>query len=136
MRKIHLPLIVLITTIFLGMPLMSLADFVPESKDGATGFIPLYKGDCDKAGLNCGESDDTSSLAETIFKIINAGLILVAAAALVAIIIGGIYYIISMGDTNKTETAKKAILYAVIGLIVVGLSLAIVKFTQGILEGK
>lgn len=74
------------------------------------------------------------SLSDAILAVINAFLIFVTIAAIVMIIIGGIRYIVSQGDDRGTEVAKKTILYAVIGLIVVGLSLAIVTFVQSALD--
>jgi hypothetical protein len=86
--------------------------------------------DCGDLGIKC-EKATASSLSSEILKIINAGLILVSITAVIMIVYGGIKYIISMGDDKDTEKAKHIILYAVIGLIVVGLATAIVDFTFG-----
>ena len=48
--------------------------------------------------------------------------------AVVAIIIGGLRYILSQGNEKAIEGAKNTILYAVIGLIVAVLAYAIVNF--------
>ena len=44
------------------------------------------------------------------------------------LLIGGIKYVISGGDSKKVTDAKNTILYAIIGLIVAFLSYAIVNF--------
>jgi hypothetical protein len=47
--------------------------------------------------------------------------------AFFAIIWGGVTYMISIGDDQKTALAKKTILYATIGLVVIGLAGMIVN---------
>jgi hypothetical protein len=47
------------------------------------------------------------------------------------IIIGGLKYITSSGDSNNITSAKNTILYAIIGLVVVALAQFIVKFVLG-----
>lgn len=54
--------------------------------------------------------------------------ILVGAAAVVVIIIGGIRYVIASGDPSNLNGAKNAILFALIGLLVAGFAQAIVVF--------
>src|SRR5687768_12108949 len=62
-----------------------------------------------------------NDLVGAIIFIINWLLVLAALAALVFLIIGGIQYIVSRGDEEAASTAKNTILYAIIGLIVIGL---------------
>lgn len=52
---------------------------------------------------------------------------LIPVLALAVVIAGGIYYIISLGDEKKTAKAKAIILYAIVGLIIIGLSVLIVN---------
>jgi uncharacterized membrane protein YjfL (UPF0719 family) len=44
------------------------------------------------------------------------------------IIVGGIKYVISNGDSSKVKSAKDTIMYSVVGLVVALLAYAIVKF--------
>ena len=57
---------------------------------------------------------------------------LVALAAgvisIVVVIIGGIEYITSGGDSTKVNNAKNVVLYAIIGLVIITLAQAIVVF--------
>lgn len=53
---------------------------------------------------------------------------IVGVAAVIVIIVAGINYMMSQGDSSKVQTAKNAIIYAVIGLIVVSLARALVGF--------
>jgi hypothetical protein len=48
--------------------------------------------------------------------------------AVIAIIIGGIRYTTSNGDSSQIKAAKDTVLYAVIGLIVVIMAAAITRF--------
>ena len=61
-------------------------------------------------------------------NIINVMLFVVGAIAVIMIIIGGIRYIVSAGDSNAVQGAKNTIMYAIIGLIVAVLAYALVNF--------
>lgn len=54
--------------------------------------------------------------------------IIVGLISVFMIITGGLKYITSGGDSSKVGEAKNAILYAVIGLVVVGIAQIIVQF--------
>lgn len=54
--------------------------------------------------------------------------ILVGIAAVVTIIIAGLRFVLAMGDSNTATTARNAILYAVIGLIIALMSQALITF--------
>jgi len=68
-------------------------------------------------------------LIDAITAIVNIFLILAALTAAVFLVLGGVRYITSRGDEDEAAAAKNTILYAVIGLIVIGLSAAVVNFT-------
>lgn len=64
-----------------------------------------------------------------IFKqVTNTILYVVGIIAVVMLIIGGIKYLLSGGDSKKVTDAKNTVLYAIIGLVVCFLSFAIVNF--------
>jgi len=77
----------------------------------------------------CGSQGD--DLPTMIKSVVNVLLYIVAIIAVVAIIIGGIRYTTSNGDSSAIKAAKDTILYAVIGLVVAILSFAIVNFVIG-----
>lgn len=61
-------------------------------------------------------------------NVINIALFIIGALAVLMLIIGGIRYTISGGDTAAVTAAKNTILYAIIGIIVAILAYAIVNF--------
>ena len=64
-----------------------------------------------------------------VFKqITNTILYIVGILAVIMLIIGGIRYVVSGGDSKKVTDAKNTILYAIIGLIICFLAYAIVNF--------
>lgn len=62
---------------------------------------------------------DVEELVEGVVSIILA---FVSILAVAVVIIGGVMYLLSGGDEAKAEKAKKLILAAVIGLIVIGIA--------------
>jgi hypothetical protein len=73
----------------------------------------------------------TGTLLGTVGTIINTLFIVAGAVAVIIMIMGGIRYITSTGDSKRIQAAKDTILYAVIGLVVVILGRAIVGFVIG-----
>lgn len=81
----------------------------------------------------CPEWDTNSQLSkgnlmETLQLIINVVVGIVGFVAVVMIIMGGISFVTSQGDSSKVAKARNTILYGVVGLIVVLLAFAIVNF--------
>lgn len=64
------------------------------------------------------------------------GWLLVAAGALAVLfmIIGGIRYIISAGNPTQTEAAKKTIIYALVGVVVIALSTFMINAVIGLVN--
>ena len=67
-----------------------------------------------------------NNVISIIFRVINLIFALVSTIALFAIIWGGIMYILALGDESRVAKAKRILLYAIIGLIIVLLGQAIV----------
>ena len=73
--------------------------------------------------------DDAKTKVNTLLTtVINIFSLIVGVVAVIMIIIGGLKYITSGGESTNITGAKNTILYAVIGLVVVALSQFIVKF--------
>lgn len=67
-------------------------------------------------------------LRQVILDLLFAVLVFMGLAAVVVIVIAGIWLVVSVGDESAKEKAKKIILYAVVGLIIISLAAAIVLF--------
>ena len=81
-----------------------------------------------KAASGCPNAGTADELPHVVTNIIN-GIILVAGfIAVVFIVVGGIQYMTSVGDSAKTKKAKDTLLYSCIGLIICALAFAIVNF--------
>ena len=78
-------------------------------------------------------SSNENDLATVITNILNAVIAVSGLVAVVFIIVGGINYMTSAGETQKLEKSKKTILYAVIGLAVCALSFAIVNWAINVI---
>jgi hypothetical protein len=64
-----------------------------------------------------------------IFRTItNVLLFLIGAISVIMLIIGGIRYVVSGGDSTAVQNAKNTILYAIVGVVVAILAYAVVNF--------
>ena len=61
-------------------------------------------------------------------QITNTILYIVGIVAVIMLIIGGIRYVVSGGDSKKVTDAKNTVLYAIIGLVIAVFAYAIVNF--------
>lgn len=64
----------------------------------------------------------------TFRTITNVMLFLVGAISVIMLIIGGIRYVVSGGDSTAVQNAKNTILYAIVGIVVALLAYAVVSF--------
>jgi hypothetical protein len=88
-----------------------------------------------KNAANCAKSDDqgatlfgTGGIFQTITNVL---LFIIGAISVIMLIIGGIRYTISGGDSAAVTSAKNTILYAIVGIIVALLAYAVVNFVLG-----
>lgn len=70
----------------------------------------------------------TSSVNKIIKTVINILSFVVGVVSVIMIIIGGLKYVTSGGDSNSISSAKNTILYALVGLVIVALAQVIVMF--------
>lgn len=79
----------------------------------------------------CNLPDDVKEdepLMDTVVRIINIVVGVVGVISVASIVIGGIYFVISLGDSAKITRAKNAVLYGVVGVVIAVLAFAIVNF--------
>ncbi|MBA3758549.1 hypothetical protein H0X10_02865 [Candidatus Saccharibacteria bacterium] len=91
----------------------------------------LDQGTCldTSSDAGCGDQGDAESRVNEIIRlVINIFSLIVGVIAVIMIIIGGLKYITSGGDSSNVSGAKNTILYAIIGLVIVALAQVIVRF--------
>lgn len=71
---------------------------------------------------------NTRPINNAIATVINILSFIGGVIAVIMIIIGGLKFITSGGDSNAISSAKKTVLYAVIGLVIIALAQSIVRF--------
>lgn len=76
---------------------------------------------------------DITSIVRVAVNILS---ILVGVAAVIMIIIGGLKYITSNGDSNAISSAKNTIIYAIVGLVIVATAQFIVQFVLNKITAK
>lgn len=121
----------LIMTLSLTMAIFSMAVLtVPQpavalfesSRDSACGGVAL-----DDNPQTC-DSKAGDTINRLITQILNLISFVAGIAAVVMIIVAGVKFITSQGESANIASARNTILYAIIGLVVVGLSQFIVRF--------
>lgn len=82
---------------------------------------------------SCLFGTETGCTGQTpLFKTItNVLLFIIGAVSVIMLIIGGIRYTVSQGDSTAIQNAKNTILYAIIGIVVAILAFALVNFVIG-----
>lgn len=78
------------------------------------------------------DGTDTDSIRSGILRVLEIILSFMALIAVIIIVIAGIRLVISQGEEQEKDKAKKTIFYAIIGLVVILLAQAIVGFVESI----
>ncbi len=120
-----------LTRAFIGVAIVGLAKLIVDAMYvafmGTTGSFDSL--DCVHSDA-CAGGDASTILMNALRWFIGTG----SFVALIYIVVGGIGYLTSGGDPGKLQKAKNTILYAVVGLIVTGLSQIIVTFVFNIVN--
>lgn len=87
--------------------------------------IAVAKIDAQKNGITPVDANNV------IVSVLNTVYFISGAAAVIIIIIAGILYTISDGDSAKISKAKNAILYAIVGLVIIMGAFVITGFISG-----
>lgn len=86
---------------------------------------------CQVIGGNCAELTGEQGLSggtPVVANAINVALGLLGGVAVIMLIVGGLRYILSQGESSKVAQAKNTIMYAVIGIVLAIFSYAIVIY--------
>ncbi|MBP7114414.1 MAG: hypothetical protein KBA40_03100 [Candidatus Peribacteraceae bacterium] len=110
--------------------LLSTFAFVPKAMAQVYGGCGILCGISSASGLT--GLTTATSISELVFKIINFILDIALLLAVLAIIIAGLYLITSQGEEGQKDKAKKIIFYAIIGVLLILFSRAIVMLINSI----
>ena len=119
-----LPAVLAITGVIALVP-------VQLSYAGPADQIKTGVGDVGGGGKDCKDDKGNAiacTLGDQVKTVVNILLYMLGAIAVVMIVIGGIRYATSNGESSSIKSAKDTILYAVIGLVVAIMAYAIVNF--------
>lgn len=114
-RKIKL-LVSSVSVMMMTVPVMALAQFEVPS-DGKAGDLPV------------------ASITEIITAVMNWILGLVGILGVIGFAIAGILYLTAAGDDNRIQTAKNAMMYSIIGVVVALVGLVAIQAIETILGG-
>ena len=92
------------------------------AKGSACGGVALS---ADSSTCDATAEKKANSLLGTVLNIFS---VVVGVIAVVMIMVGGLKYITSQGDSTQTNSAKETVLYAAIGLVIVAMAQIIVQF--------
>ncbi len=118
-----------IPVLMLVFSLMGLAVFTPSAR-AATAQDQILSG-IDEACASGACASDDSTIDNTVISVINIISGAVGVISVIMIIIGGLKYTSSQGDSSGISSAKNTIIYALVGLVVVVLAQVIVRFVVG-----
>lgn len=84
----------------------------------------------DSAGANqsCTTGTGTNRLSTTLSTVLNIISLIAGVIAVIMIIISGVRFMTSGGDPQQAGSARQALIYAVVGIVIVALSQVIVRF--------
>ncbi len=108
--------------LFLSPALVSAGPF-DAAKEQACQGLEFSEGD----STSCNDSDG-EKINSTVTSAINMLSLVVGVVAVIMVIVGGLKYVTSQGDSGGITSAKNTILYAVVGLIIVALAQVMVRF--------
>lgn len=109
------------------------AEFDKGLQDGATSA----QGKDQEGSAACLFGGEAGCAGDGIFKTVtNVLLFIIGAISVIMLIIGGIRYVVSGGDSGAVTSAKNTILYAIVGIVVAILAYALVNFVIGSFSGN
>ncbi len=75
-----------------------------------------------------------SASSSTLATVLNAIYLIAGVVGVLVIVIAGYKFVTSQGDANQVAAAKKAILGAVIGLVIVMIAFTVTQYLIGVLQ--
>jgi len=113
--------------------------FVPAMALAVSAVSPALTAPVGAVGISDGansakgdeQTEDLTGSGGAFTQITNVLLFIIGAISVIMLIVGGIRYTVSGGDSGQITAAKNTILYAIVGIVVAILAYAIVNFFIG-----
>jgi hypothetical protein len=123
-QKLAIVLPMLLLFIFSGQALVPAGAFACGSSTGSSTAQVQYA-----VGSQTGNKDCSGSgVAKAIAAAVDVLSIIIGGAAVIMILVSGLRYITSNGDSAKVSNAKTTLIYALIGVAIAGLAQFLVHF--------
>ncbi|MBD3300071.1 MAG: hypothetical protein GF347_01840 [Candidatus Moranbacteria bacterium] len=89
----------------------------------------------DIAGTGTGLEQDVkfSSVLQTILYV---GALLLGSLGVLGFLISGIIYVTAAGNEDRMETAKRAMMYSIVGVVVGSLGFALINLIEAVSKGE
>lgn len=124
-----------LSSAFISLGIMAGFVFALAPVETASAQINVFENGCNgaqggSAGTICGtaKSGGGDQFLDMMKTIINVIIFIVGIIAVIMIIVGGLRYTVSNGESAQIKAAKDTVLYSVIGLVVAIMAFAIVNF--------
>lgn len=130
LKQLSLTLVLLFSVVGVGVPVPAHAALFDNPKAQVCEGLNAGAKNSDGTPVACDKAANkgVSGILRTALNLISLA---VGVIAVIMIIVGGLKYITSQGDSNSINSAKDTLLYAVVGLVVVLLAQVIVQFVLG-----
>lgn len=116
--------IIVFTLMVVGLTLVA---FAPATLAQTSGLIKTT----DNPNNISQATGGASSARELVLTIVNYFLYFLGLIATLMVIYGGVLYVTAAGDTEAVDKGKKVIMYALVGIIIILLSFALVNSVLG-----
>jgi cytochrome bd-type quinol oxidase subunit 2 len=114
------------------VPALASAQTATQSPDISNGLCAGTNLDATQTtGCTVDSATANSEINSIIKLVINIFSLIVGLVSVIMIIVGGLKYITSGGESSNISSAKNTIVYAIIGLVIVALAQFIVHFVLG-----
>ena len=118
MKKIFLGIILSLSLCF-GFSAAAMAASTTSARDQVCTGVSGVAGNC---------TSGAGDIQRVIAAVINILSVIVGLAAVIMIIVAGLKYVTSGGDSSSIASAKSTLIYAIVGVIVAAMAQMIVRF--------
>lgn len=109
----------------LGLGIFSLAPIVNAQQAQVREGVCIASDDPTACATGTGADTTINNIVRTVVRILQ---VVAGIVAVIMIVIAGLRYTLSGGDAGKVSSAKNAIVYALVGIVVVIIAQALIMF--------